>query len=185
MKIYTKTGDDGNTGLLGGSRISKSDSRIIAYGSVDELNSNLGLVISFLSKDKSNLFNDLTNILIQIQNHLFVVGSDLADPNNLSSVNVKQEMIDYLEHVIDEYEKTLSPIKFFILPGGSIESSYFHICRCIARRSESKIVSLSMDKKEDINPLIKIYLNRLSDFLFVISRIVNSRLGISDIEWKS
>ena len=137
--------------------------------SIDELNSHLGLVISFLSKNNSDLFNDLIDILIQIQNHLFVVGSDLADPNNLSSVNVKREMIDYLENVIDKYEKRLSPIAFFILPGGSIESSYFHICRCIARRSESNVVLLSMDKKENINPLIKIYLNRLSDFLFVVS----------------
>jgi cob(I)alamin adenosyltransferase len=191
MKIYTKTGDKGLTGLIGGKRVPKSDIRIIAYGSVDELNSYIGLSISLLSKHNTYLsstsspsFSDIIDTLSRIQNELFVIGSDLADPDlSKSSVRVQSDMVTVLENDIDKYEKELSPITYFILPGGSIESSNLHIARSIARRSETNVAKLLIE--DTINNLVLVYLNRLSDLLFVLSRTINKRLQISDIAWKS
>ena len=186
MKIYTKTGDKGLTGLIGGKRIPKSDIRIIAYGSVDELNSYIGLSISLLSKHtlSSSSFSDIIVTLSRIQNELFVIGSDLADPDlSKSSVRVQSDMVTVLENDIDKYEKELSPITYFILPGGSIESSNLHIARSIARRTETNVAKLFLE--DMINNLVLVYLNRLSDLLFVLSRTINKRLQISDIAWKS
>lgn len=189
MKIYTKTGDKGLTGLIGGQRIPKSDIRIIAYGSVDELNSYIGLSISLLSKhnlsSSSSSFSDIIVTLSRIQNELFVIGSDLADPDlsKSSSLRVQSNMITVLENDIDNYEKELSPITYFILPGGSIESSNLHIARSIARRTETNVAKLFLE--DMINNLVLVYLNRLSDLLFVLSRTINKRLQISDIAWKS
>ena len=190
MKIYTKTGDKGLTGLIGGKRIPKSDIRIIAYGSVDELNSYIGLSISLLSKhtlssSSSSSFSDIIVTLSRIQNELFIIGSDLADPDlsKSSSLRVQSNMITVLENDIDNYEKELSPITYFILPGGSIESSNLHIARSIARRTETNIAKLFLE--DMINNLVLVYLNRLSDLLFVLSRTINKRLQISDIAWKS
>ena len=185
MKIYTKTGDKGLTGLIGGKRIPKSDIRIIAYGSVDELNSYIGLSISLLSKHNlSSSFSDIIVTLSRIQNELFVIGSDLADPDlSKSSLRVQSNMITVLENDIDKYEKELSPITYFILPGGSIESSNLHIARSIARRTETNVAKLFLE--DMINNLVLVYLNRLSDLLFVLSRTINNRLQISDIAWKS
>ena len=187
MKIYTKTGDKGLTGLIGGKRIPKSDIRIIAYGSVDELNSYIGLSISLLSKHTlpSSSFSDIIVTLSRIQNELFVIGSDLADPDlsKSSSLRVQSNMITVLENDIDNYEKELSPITYFILPGGSIESSNLHIARSIARRTETNVAKLFLE--DMINNLVLVYLNRLSDLLFVLSRTINKRLQISDIAWKS
>ena len=188
MKIYTKTGDKGLTGLIGGKRIPKNDIRIIAYGSVDELNSYIGLSISLLSKhtlSSSSSFSDIIVTLSRIQNELFVIGSDLADPDlsKSSSLRVQSNMITVLENDIDNYEKELSPITYFILPGGSIESSNLHIARSIARRTETNVAKLFLE--DMINNLVLVYLNRLSDLLFVLSRTINKRLQISDIAWKS
>ena len=186
MKIYTKTGDKGLTGLIGGKRIPKNDIRIIAYGSVDELNSYIGLSLSILSKHtSSSSFSDIIVTLSRIQNELFIIGSDLADPDlsKSSSLRVQSNMITVLENDIDSYEKELSPITYFILPGGSIESSNIHIARSIARRTETNIAKLFLE--DMINNLVLVYLNRLSDLLFVLSRIINKRLQISDIAWKS
>jgi cob(I)alamin adenosyltransferase len=191
MKIYTKTGDKGLTGLIGGKRVPKSDIRIIAYGSVDELNSYIGLSISLLSKHNTHLsstsspsFSDIIDTLSRIQNELFVIGSDLADPDlSKSSVRVQSDMVTVLENDIDKYEKELSPITYFILPGGSIESSNLHIARSIARRAETNVAKLFLE--DMINNLVLVYLNRLSDLLFVLSRTINKRLQISDIAWKS
>lgn len=191
MKIYTKTGDKGLTGLIGGKRIPKSDIRIIAYGSVDELNSYIGLSISLLSKhtlsssSSSSSFSDIIVTLSRIQNELFIIGSDLADPDlsKSSSLRVQSNMITVLENDIDNYEKELSPITYFILPGGSIESSNLHIARSIARRTETNVAKLFLE--DMINNLVLVYLNRLSDLLFVLSRTINKRLQISDIAWKS
>jgi len=189
MKIYTKTGDKGLTGLIDGKRIPKSDIRIIAYGSIDELNSYIGFSISLLSQHKTNnnnqSFVDLLITLNRIQNDLFIIGSDLADPDlsKSTSLRVKSTMITILENDIDNYEKELSPITYFILPGGSVESSSLHIARSIARRAETNVSKLLLN--EEINNLVLIYLNRLSDLLFVLSRTVNKRLQILDIAWKS
>lgn len=185
MKIYTRTGDKGETGLIGGIRVSKNDPRIVAYGCVDELNSNIGLVIALLKN--RNLFSDLVDILILIQNELFIVGSDLADPNyslenKYETPRVHEKMALHLESIIDTFEKELKPITFFILPGGSIEASSLHVTRSIARRTETAVAMLSKD--QTINPAILIYLNRLSDFLFIAARLLNKRLGIEDVAWK-
>ena len=185
MKIYTRTGDKGETSLIGGKRVSKNDPRIVAYGCVDELNSNIGLVIALLKN--RNLFSDLVDILILIQNELFIVGSDLADPNyslenKYETPRVQEKMALHLESIIDRFEKELKPITFFILPGGSIEASSLHVTRSIARRTETAVAMLSKDQA--INPAILIYLNRLSDFMFIAARLLNKRLGIEDVAWK-
>ena len=187
MKIYTRTGDKGETGLIGGKRLSKNDPRIIAYGCIDELNSNIGLVIALLKN--RDLFSDLIDILILIQNELFIVGSDLADPNysienKYKTPRVQERMALNLESLIDRFEKELKPITFFILPGGSIEASYVHMARSIARRAETAVVAV-ISKGQTINPAILIYVNRLSDFLFIAARIINNRLKIGDVAWKS
>ena len=185
MKIYTRTGDKGETSLIGGKRVSKNDPRIVAYGCVDELNSSIGLVIALLKN--RNLFSDLVDILIQIQNELFIVGSDLADPNyslenKYETPRVQEKMALHLESIIDRFEKELKPITFFILPGGSIEASSLHVTRSIARRTETAVAMLSKDQA--INPAILIYLNRLSDFMFIAARLLNKRLEIEDVAWK-
>jgi cob(I)alamin adenosyltransferase len=190
MKIYTRTGDKGETGLIGGKRVSKDNSRIIAYGSVDELNSHIGLIVSLLSLKDKVLFRDIINLLTRVQNDLFIIGSDLADPRSLSETQtqnqhktprVTKNMISHLEVTIDKFELQLTPIAFFILPGGSIESSSLHISRSIARRAE--IATIALSKSETINLNIIVYLNRLSDLLFVCGRLVNKGLGVEDIAW--
>ncbi len=189
MKIYTKTGDKGETGLIGGKRISKGDPRIVAYGSVDELNSYIGIAISSLTVKDRHLFLDLINIMTCIQSELFIVGSDLADPrypagnqNQYQTPRTEENMASALEDAIDKFETELEPITFFILPGGSIEASLLHITRTIARRAEIAVTLLSKD--QIINPIVLVYLNRLSDFLFVAARLINKRLGIKDIAWR-
>jgi len=188
MKIYIKTGDKGETGLIGGKRIPKSDPSIISYGLIDELNSNVGLIISLLNLKNNNLFSDLIDLLIKIQNDLFAIGSDLADPtypmeNKYKIPRTDEKMVLYLESEIDKFEKEVVPITFFILPGGSVESSILHVSRSIARRTETAVTALS--KSQTINPAILIYLNRLSDLLFVAARLVNKRIGVEDVAWKS
>jgi len=189
MKIYTKTGDKGETGLIGGKRISKGDPRIVAYGSVDELNSNIGIAISSLTVKDRHLFLDLINIMTCIQSELFIVGSDLADPrypagnqNQYQTPRTEENMASALEDAIDKFETELEPITFFILPGGSIEASLLHITRTIARRAE--IAATLLSKDQIINPIVLVYLNRLSDFLFVAARLINKRLGIQDVAWR-
>ena len=190
MKIYTRTGDKGETGLIGGKRVSKDNSRIIAYGSVDELNSHIGLVISLLTLKDKVLFRDIINLLTRVQNDLFIIGSDLADPRSLQETQtqnqhitprVTKNMISHLEVTIDKFEMQLTPIAFFILPGGSIESSSLHISRSIARRVE--IATIALSKSETINLNIIVYLNRLSDLLFVCGRLVNKGLEVEDLAW--
>jgi len=177
MKIYTKTGDDGTTGVQGGKRISKSNLRIKAYGVIDELNATIGLVLSKKFDD------DIEDLLRNIQNDLFVVGSDLSNPDLSNMKNrITAEMVANIEKNIDRLENELPPITNFILPGGHEVASLIHIARTIARRAETIVISLN--EKEKINDECKKYLNRLSDLLFVIARIVNKKNGFSDIIWK-
>jgi len=182
VKIYTRTGDKGETGLIGGRRVGKDDPRIVAYGAVDELNSAIGLAISSLRKET---FSDLAGVLTKVQHDLFTVGSDLADPDypdgKRSMPRAKEGMAAGLEQVIDKFEQELDPITFFILPGGSIEASMLHLCRGVARRAEAAAVALS--KADKINPAVIVYLNRLADLLFVAARFANKRLGVSDVAW--
>lgn len=178
MKIYTKTGDDGNTGLQGNKRISKSHPRIIAYGTIDEANASIGLILS------NNIDSDIVDILTQIQNELFIAGSDLSNIDLSDKLNrVTPEMVNALEQKIDSFDKELSPLTNFILPGGDIAASQCHLSRTIVRRAESSVVLLK--EKEIINENCIKYLNRLSDLLFVLGRIINKRKGKTDIVWKT
>ncbi|MDQ5868478.1 MAG: cob(I)yrinic acid a,c-diamide adenosyltransferase [Thermoproteota archaeon] len=189
MKIYTKTGDKGNTGLAGGTRVSKSNPRIMAYGQIDELNANLGLAVAILSEEAANkVLSDIIEVLLSIQNDLFIVGSDLADPDYRPSVNSKtprvgQDMVTRIENNIDNLESELDPISYFILPGGTSESSILHVCRSVARRAEVSVVSLA--NSNTINETLLVYINRLSDLLFVLARTVNKRKNIKDVAWRS
>jgi len=177
MKIYTKTGDDGTTGLQGGKRVSKSNIRIQAYGTVDELNASIGLILS------SKIDTDLEELLKSIQNDLFVVGSDLSNSDLSSKENrVTSEMVVNIEKNIDRLENDLPPITNFILPGGHEIASLIHISRTITRRAETQVISL--DESGIVNEECKKYLNRLSDLLFVLARIVNKKNGIEDVIWK-
>ncbi len=177
MKIYTKTGDDGTTGLIGNKRVKKSNPRIASYGMVDELNASIGIILS------SKLGKDIRDMLTKIQNDLFVVGADLANPNPENKSNrVTSEMVSYLEKEIDRLEEKLSPITYFILPGGDLIASHVHLARAICRRAETNMVHLS--ESEDINNACLIYMNRLSDLLFVVARTINKRKKISDVAWK-
>jgi cob(I)alamin adenosyltransferase len=179
MKIYTKTGDKGETSLYGGKRVSKTDFRIEAYGTVDELNSVIGLCIALNPPKKVN------QILIKIQNQLFVLGADLASPaaqtKRQKVPRIKDEDIKYLEKSIDELEKIIEPLRSFILPGGSLIASYLHFARTVCRRAERQVVHLT--KSELVGKLPTIYLNRLSDFLFVLARWVNKNQNIAETKW--
>ena len=177
MKIYTKTGDDGNTGLQGDYRISKSHSRIMAYGTVDEANASIGIVLT------NTLDDDIRQVLTQIQNELFLLGSDLSNQNlNDLKNRISLESVEKLEEIIDKFELELSPITNFILPGGNVAAAQIHQVRTIVRRAETLVVKLS-DKNEINSNCIK-YLNRLSDLMFVMGRLINKRNGVEDIIWK-
>jgi cob(I)alamin adenosyltransferase len=177
MKIYTKTGDDGNTGLQGNLRIAKSHPRIISYGTVDEANAALGVVLT------NSLDDDITEILTDIQNDLFLVGSDLSNPNlNDVKNRVALNMVEKLEQHIDKFELELPLLTNFILPGGDIAAAQLHYVRTIVRRAETQVVQLS--EKDEINSNCIKYLNRLSDLFFVFGRLINKRKDIDDILWK-
>ena len=177
MKIYTKTGDDGNTGLQGNFRIAKSHPRIMAYGTVDEANAAIGIVLTNV------LDEDVSQLLSQIQNDLFLLGSDLSNQNlNDPKNRVSLEMIEKLEKSIDLFELELSPLTNFILPGGNLAAAQTHQVRTIVRRAETLVVKLS--DKDEINSNCIKYLNRLSDLMFVLGRLINKRKGIADILWK-
>ena len=177
MKIYTKTGDDGNTGLQGNLRIAKSHPRIISYGIVDEANAALGVVLT------NSLDDDIAEILTDIQNDLFLVGSDLSNPNlNDVKNRIALNMVEKLEQHIDKFELELPLLTNFILPGGDIAAAQLHYVRTIVRRAETQVVQLS--EKDEINSNCIKYLNRLSDLFFVLGRLINKRKDIDDILWK-
>jgi len=180
MKIYTKTGDKGETGLFGGERVSKDSLRISAYGTIDELNSFIGLAITE-SKDEGVKKN-----LRKIQNQLFVVGSDLATPENEKSnkLNIKRTPPSFytdIENMIDEYDAQLEELRNFILPGGSKSAALLHVCRTVCRRAEREVVALK--NSVTIGENIIIFLNRLSDLFFVLSRFENKVSNHPDIIW--
>lgn len=178
MKIYTKSGDDGTTGLQGNLRVSKSHPRIIAYGTIDESNAVLGIVLSY------ELDDDISKLLNLIQNELFVVGADLSNPNLEDQKNrVTSNMTHNLEKHIDKYEIELSPLINFILPGGNIIAAHLHHTRTIIRRAETCLIQLN--EQEKINDECIRYINRLSDLLFVLGRVLNKRKGQEDIIWKA
>jgi len=179
MKIYTKTGDDGTTSLVGGERVDKDSLRVECYGTVDEVNSILGLIIAEI-----NIIH-VSILLGGIQHKLFTIGGQLATPENKSDLNkieIVNDDILLLENSIDKYEKELEPLKQFILPSGTKGSSLLHFARSVCRRAERLVISLS--KKEKISNLILIYFNRLSDLLFVLARYENSVNQVSDVPWQ-
>ena len=175
-RIYTRTGDKGETGLVGGRRVPKDSLRVQAYGHVDELNSILGLARSFLD-DK-----ELDTILEGLQQDLFVAGADLASAERAEKIpRITKERIAELERTIDILQEALPPLKVFILPGGGQAGSILHFSRTVARRAERSIVTLS--KVEKISDQMVPYINRLSDLLFVLARIANHREGKREVEW--
>jgi cob(I)alamin adenosyltransferase len=177
MKIYTKTGDKGETALYGGERVAKDSLRVAAYGTVDEANSAIGMARSHLSDEA------MDKDLAHLQNALFDVGADLATPNeskyrkNVSPID--EQDISYLEQLIDHYDNT--PLTNFILPGGHPSSAALHLARTIARRAEREVTTLK--RQEAINEHVAVFLNRLSDLLFVMARAVNARAGINEVKW--
>jgi cob(I)alamin adenosyltransferase len=182
MRIYTKTGDMGETGLFGGGRVSKADLRVEAYGSVDELNAQLGWAETLLRH------LPLTEELRAIQSDLFVLGADLATPADPTSAaaararRVEPAQIERLEARIDQYDAETAPLTHFILPGGAPGAASLHVCRGVCRRAERAVVRLA--QADPVNPAVLVYLNRLSDLLFVLARWVNAREGVAEPIWE-
>jgi cob(I)alamin adenosyltransferase len=181
LKIYTKTGDKGTTSLIGGTKVSKSDLRIEAYGTVDELNSYIGLCRDVLSDDQSR------KILLEIQDRLFTIGASLAcDPVKEPKMRIpclKETDVILLENEMDRVNESVAPMKSFILPGGHPALSHLHIARCICRRAERCCVRLELESPGE-EPIIIKYLNRLSDYLFVLSRYTGHLLKVEEIAWR-
>lgn len=181
MKIYTKTGDKGTTSLVGGTRVPKTHIRLEAYGTVDELNANLGLLITYLSDEEDR------TLVRHIQDRLFAVGSNLA--TDLEKTDLKYasvihpEEIERIEQEIDRLDKLLPPLRAFILPGGSRGACVCHVCRTVCRRAERRILSLA--EQCEVTPDLLAYVNRLSDYLFVLSRKINQEEKKNEIFWEN
>jgi cob(I)alamin adenosyltransferase len=180
VRIYTKTGDDGSTGLLGNRRVPKDDIRIEAYGTVDELNAVLGLIHA--QEVDSATFARVS----ELQNELFVVGSALADPDPKGNYHdaIRSEHVQRLERLIDELVSELPPLTSFILPGGSPAAAKLHLARTVCRRAERLVVRLAHQPETAVPSTLIVYLNRLSDLLFVMARAANQRAKVPDIPWK-
>lgn len=179
LKIYTKTGDKGQTSLIGGTRLPKHHVRIEAYGTVDELNSHIGLLRDVMEDRKT------FDLLISIQDRLFTIGSQLAaDPekNKMQLPSIFEEDVTTLEKAIDEMNAQVPEMKSFVLPGGHIYVSYCHIARCVCRRAERAVLRLAENEK--VEELHIKYLNRLSDYLFMLSRWLTMKLNAKEIPWK-
>lgn len=172
-KLYTRTGDDGTSGLSGGIRIAKNHPRMNAMGTVDELNSVIGLMISKLEDE------DLCEFFVSVQHDLFNIGGEISMPGHSF---ISAEKIERLEKQIDSFNALVPPLKDFILPGGAEAASVCHMARSTARRAERDVVSLH--QTEEVADTTRQYLNRLSDLLFVTARIINKRLGVDDVLWK-
>jgi cob(I)alamin adenosyltransferase len=171
-KVYTRTGDGGETSLVGGARVSKASARVEAYGDVDELNSLVGAARSRLAD------GEVDEALALIQNDLFTVGGDLASPSGVEVPRVGEAFVKSLEALSDKFLAELEPLKEFILPGGSEPGALLHLARAVARRAERRVVALSHE--EEVNPDAIVYLNRLSDLLFILARAVNRRAGVPE-----
>ncbi|EMB17454.1 cob(I)yrinic acid a,c-diamide adenosyltransferase [Rhodopirellula europaea] len=194
MKIYTRTGDSGTTGLFGGPRVAKDDTRIEAYGTVDELNATLGQVRSALKEPAGQTLkandglSELDARIAQVQHELFSIGAELASPHpdQFDLRVIGQPHIQRIEDWIDDAEQQLPPLKQFILPGGSVLASHVHLSRAVCRRAERRVISLAdaVQTETPISDSVIIYLNRLSDWLFVVSRLVNQILNVPDQIWE-
>lgn len=173
-KIYTRTGDDGTTGLGDGTRVAKDSLRVDAMGDVDELNSIIGLMLT------ENVPEILTDLLTQVQHDLFNLGGEICIPDY---VILQQANIDNLEEAIDTLNDDLAPLKEFILPGGTKAASFCHLARTVCRRAERKLITLARDEK--VTAISLKYLNRLSDLLFVLCRVINKEAGVADVLWNN
>ncbi|MBM4192874.1 MAG: cob(I)yrinic acid a,c-diamide adenosyltransferase [Gemmatimonadetes bacterium] len=180
-KIYTKTGDDGRTALFGGDRVSKDDLRVAAYGDVDELNASLGVVRAV------EMMPRIDEVLAPIQRDLFAIGALLATPHpeehrkQLEKARLTDRRIAQLEQAIDDGEDELQPLKAFIMPGGTPKAASLHVARTVCRRAERAVVRLRQEA--DVPAIVIVYLNRLSDLLFVLARVANRRAGASEVTW--
>ena len=181
MKIYTRQGDEGQTGFFGGERVSKSDPRVAAYGDVDELNANLGLARGARDAHRDV---DIDAELVRLQRDLFAMGALLADPSGtvgqkISKARIEDADVTRLEQVIDKFESELPPLTNFVLAGGSLCGAALHLARAVCRRAERSIVAL----EPAVDPLLLKYINRLSDLLFVLARAANHRAGAPETTW--
>jgi cob(I)alamin adenosyltransferase len=176
-RIYTRGGDRGETSLGDGSRVSKLDPRIVAYGTVDELNAHLGHALARGEDD------ELHAVLLRVQNDLFDVGADLCVPVDVEGrLRVEQEAIDVLESDCDRFNEALPPLRSFVLPGGAERAALLHVARTVCRRAERE--ALAAAERVPISPLVPVYLNRLSDLLFILSRSANATAGVDEPVWK-
>lgn len=181
MKIYTRTGDDGETGLFGGGRVPKSHPRVAAYGDVDELNAAIGMARAV------EVMPRIDEVLVPIQRDLFALGALLATPDHakmkkqLEKANIDDQRIADLESAIDDGDRELQPLNSFIIPGGSAKAAALHIARTICRRAERHVIAL--DPSERIPQIVIVYLNRLSDLLFTLARVANKRGGAGEVTW--
>jgi len=171
-RVYTRTGDTGQTSLVGGARVSKSSARVDAYGEVDELNSVIGIARARTTDPQ------IDKVLGVIQNDLFTLGADLASPSDVSVPRIEESFITKIEQFADEFLSELEPLKEFILPGGVDAGAALHLARTVARRAERRVVALS--EAEQLNPETIVYLNRLSDLLFILARVINHRSGVPE-----
>lgn len=181
MRIYTRTGDAGDTGLFGGGRVAKNHPRVEAYGDVDELNATIGFARAIEQMPR------IDEVLVPIQRDLFAIGALLATPDrekmrqHLEKARVDEDRITQLEHAIDDGDRELEPLKSFIVPGGSPKAAALHVARTVCRRAERSVVSLG--ESEDLPGVVVIYLNRLSDLLFTLARVANRRAGTGEVTW--
>jgi cob(I)alamin adenosyltransferase len=179
MKIYTRTGDDGSTGLLGPGRVSKSSVRVEAYGAVDELNAVIGVARAIAGAD------EVAGELAAVQSRLFALGAELAtiEPRALARLErISDRDVEEIEHWIDRLDRALPPLRHFILPGGTTLAAHVHLARTVCRRAERRLVSLR--EREAVEPVLIRYLNRLADLLFVLARSCNSGAGVAETEWR-
>jgi cob(I)alamin adenosyltransferase len=181
LKIYTKTGDAGDTGLFGGGRVPKDHPRVVAYGDVDELNAVIGMARSV------EMMPRIDEVLAPVQRDLFALGALLATPDlekmkeQLEKARISDARVKQLETAIDDGEAELEPLKAFILPGGTAKASALHVARTVCRRAERAVITLQRDT--EVPQLVVIYLNRLSDLLFVLARVANKRAGAGEVTW--
>ena len=180
MKIYTRSGDEGTTGLFGGGRVSKTHPRVEAYGDVDELNAAIGLARAIEPMPR------VDEVLVPLQRDLFAIGALLATPDRakmkhqLEKANVDARRVTEMEHAIDDGDRELEPLKAFIIPGGSAKAAALHVARTVCRRAERRVIALV---DEEIPPIVVIYLNRMSDLLFTLARVANRRAGTGEVTW--
>lgn len=181
LKIYTKTGDEGDTGLFGGGRVTKDHPRVVAYGEVDELNAVIGMARSV------EMMPRIDEVLAPVQRDLFALGALLATPDHekmkeqLEKARISDARIAQMEQAIDDGEAELEPLKSFILPGGTPKAAALHVARTVCRRAERAVITLQRDT--ELPPIVIVYLNRLSDLLFVLARVANKRAGAGEVTW--